>query len=121
MSGLEKRTDTVTEALIYLASPYTHERPEVMERRFDMVCRKAGELMLQGHLIFCPIAHTHPIAVRYGLPRPFDFWKRYDFGMIRRCDEFWIYQIEGWEKSEGIKRVIAFALSQGLPVHEIPY
>ena len=55
--------------MIYLASPYSHPDPAVMEQRFETACRVAGWLMARGEIVFCPIAMSHSVAVRYDLPR----------------------------------------------------
>ena len=54
----------------YLASPYSVTWPvskqsavTIRDRRYRKVCRKAAQLMKEGKLIFCPIAHSHPIEV----------------------------------------------------------
>lgn len=105
--------------MIYLASPYSDPDSAVMEQRFDAVCRKAGELMKAGEVIYSPIAHTHPIAVRTGLPRDWEFWQRFDREMLRCASEVRILKLPGWETSNGVcaERTIAHEL--GIPVVEI--
>jgi hypothetical protein len=95
--------------LIYLASPYTHPDPAVQQLRFEHVCQIAGALMRKGHLIFSPIAHTHPIAMRSDLPKGWDFWQRYDQKLLDCCDEVWVLCVEGWKESVGVQAEIAVA------------
>jgi hypothetical protein len=71
--------------MIYLASPYSDADPAVEQARFDTVCRAAAAIMRQGLLVFSPIAHSHPIA-RFGLPKDWGFWQRYDSAFLARCD-----------------------------------
>ena len=54
--------------LIYIASPYSHESQNVMRDRFHAVCEYAGRMMQAGKVVYSPIAHSHPIAMRVGLP-----------------------------------------------------
>ena len=89
-------------SFIYLASPYTHSDPAIMEYRFKVVCRVAARLMREGNYIFSPIAHTHPIAVAGDLPKGWEYWSGYDKVMIRSCNELWILEIPGWQDSKGI-------------------
>lgn len=105
--------------MIYLASPYSDADPAVMEQRFDAVCRKAGELMNRGHVVYSPIAHCHPIAVRVDLPRTWDFWQRFDRGMLRNARELWVLKLPGWETSAGVAAERAIATELGIPVVEI--
>ena len=47
--------------MIYLASPYTDLNPAVREARFQAACRSAAERMRTGHVVLCPVAHSHPL------------------------------------------------------------
>jgi hypothetical protein len=87
-----------------------------MEARFDAACRIAGALMAQGKVVFSPIVHTHPIAVRCALSRGWDYWQRYDREMIAHADKVLVVKIDGWQESKGIAGEIAIALQLGIPV-----
>lgn len=102
--------------LIYLATPYNHASSSVRQRRFEEACRIAASLMGQGLYIFCPIAHTHPIAQMGDLPKGWDFWQTYDRRMLWCCTELWIAEMEGWDRSEGIRGETAVAQELGIPV-----
>ena len=110
--------------LIYLASPYTvhgdhseEMHKELREKRFRRVCRKAAELMQYGHQVFCPIAHSHPIEVHGMEEREgHDFWLKQDFAVLRHADAMYIYCIEGWKQSRGIKAEIEFADAHQIPI-----
>jgi hypothetical protein len=105
--------------MIYLASPYSDPDPAVMEQRFDAVCRKAGELMNRGEIVYSPIAHCHPIAVRVGLPRDWTFWHKFDREMLCTAKEMWILRLPGWQESAGIRAERQIAAELGIPVTEI--
>lgn len=108
--------------MIYIASPYSAKKPdgtddlELMEQRFDAVCRYAGRLMLQGHVVYSPIAHCHPIAVRVGLPRDWAFWQRFDREMLKGARMVDVLKLPGWEKSVGIAGELKIAQELRLPV-----
>lgn len=95
--------------LIYLATPYNHPDPAIREERFTLACLAAATLMRDGVHLFCPIAHTHPIALQGNLPCGWDYWQKYDQLMLSACDELWIVQMDGWDRSEGIKGEIEIA------------
>ena len=105
--------------MIYLASPYSDPDPAIMEQRFDLVCRKAGELMNAGEVVYSPIAHCHPIAVRVGLPRNWEFWHKFDREMLRCASEVRILRLPGWETSAGVKAERDIAHELGIPINEI--
>ena len=108
--------DNSSGGLIYLATPYSHDNPRVMEARFEAACHVAGKLMANGELIFSPIAHTHPIAVRCDLPRGWDFWHKYDLEMLKACEKLLVVKMPGWDSSKGIAGEIAIAKQLGKPV-----
>jgi len=105
--------------LIYLASPYSHPDPAVRLQRFETVCKVAGDLMRNGHHIFSPIAHTHPIAVKGDLPLGFDYWEQFDRKVIAACGALWVVMMDGWRESKGVKAEIGIADELGIPVKYI--
>jgi sugar phosphate isomerase/epimerase len=102
--------------MIYLASPYTHPEPEVMEQRFDAACRAAGALMAKGLIVFSPIAHTHGIAVRCELPRGWDFWAKFDREFVERAECVIVLRLAGWETSRGVAAELRIAEEAGIPI-----
>lgn len=104
---------------IYLACPYSHPDPTIREYRFRVVNRVAGRLMKQGHLVFSPISHTHPICVAQDLPYNYDFWKDYDETFMDWAEEFMIVIMEGHLESDGINRERKYMNEQGKPVSYI--
>ena len=105
--------------LVYLASPYTHPDPAVMQRRFEEICIVAARHMRQGVHIFSPIAHTHPIALAGDLPRDFVFWEQYARKMLAVCVEMWICDMDGWRESKGVALEIKIAEKLGLRISHI--
>jgi nucleoside 2-deoxyribosyltransferase len=101
---------------IYLASPYSDPNPAIQEQRFLAVCKKAGEIMNLGFLVYSPIAHCHPIAKLCNLPKDFKYWQKVNHEFIRWADEMWVLMLPGWKFSDGIKNEIAFADSLGKTV-----
>lgn len=103
---------------VYLASPYSHPDPEVRTRRFMEVCRIAARLMEDQKLVvFCPIAMNHPIAEIAGLPRNFEYWRRYDEVMLRGSQMLIAACMDGWRESVGVQAEIEIAQEAGIPIH----
>lgn len=104
--------------LIYLSSPYTHESTMVMEARWLESLRAAAWLFTNcpDHYALSPIAHTHPIAVRYKLPVEWEFWANYDTLLVGRSDECWVLCIPGYRNSTGINAEKALAVKFGKPI-----
>lgn len=101
--------------MIYLASPYTSRDSLIIKTRFLIVEQVTAQLLEQGHFIYSPIIHCHQLASKYALPTDFDFWRRYNFDMIRRCDEFWVLTIPGWQESKGVTAECDLAYTLDLP------
>jgi nucleoside 2-deoxyribosyltransferase len=102
--------------LVYLASPYSHDDPQVMEGRFTAVCQVAAQIMAEGIHVYSPIAHTHPIAMVGDLPKHWEYWAEYDRVMIAACDQLWVAMIDGWKDSRGVAAEIEIARCMGKPV-----
>lgn len=93
---------------IYLAIPYSG----LEELSFELANKIAAKLMNEGHLVFSPISHTHPIAKAGSLPLGWDFWKAYDTTFLEWCEEVHVVSIHTHERSaaqliEGSKGVMA--------------
>ena len=99
-----------TKLLGYLASPYSHPNPMIVEHRFKEVAYMAAQLMARGDHVFSPIAMCHPMAVSScALPGDFEFWRDFDINMIERCDYLTIMPLSGWTGSKGIKLEVGIA------------
>lgn len=107
---------TTKQTLIYLAAPYRHNNPAVVEWRVEQINRKCAELMAAGHLVFSPISHSHPIAMQGNLPKNWAFWENYDRVMLSKCDELLVLKLPGWETSEGVQAEIRIAEGLGLTI-----
>jgi hypothetical protein len=105
--------------LIYLATPYSHADPEVRRKRFQAVTIKAGELMSEGLHIFSPITHCHPIAIVSSLPTNWSYWKDYCNKTLSMCNELFVYQLDGWETSQGVTAEIDLARELEIPIQYI--
>jgi hypothetical protein len=97
---------------IYLAIPYTG-----MEQfSFETANLIAGRLMCEGHIVFSPISHSHPIAQTCELPKHWDYWKQADMSFLGWCDEVHVVALEGWKHSKGVKAELEIGTIMGKPV-----
>lgn len=69
--------------------------------------------MLDGHVVFSPITHSHPIAMQCELPGDWEWWERIDRVFIEWADELWVFQLDGWQESEGVQAEIRIAKELG--------
>jgi hypothetical protein len=108
------------ESSVYLASPYSHDDPEIRRQRYELVCAQAGLLMRAGLLVFSPISHSHGISL-YGELHATDweYWKPVDFWHLHRMDELWVLCLFGWRRSRGVSGEIEEAKRLGKPVRYV--
>jgi hypothetical protein len=87
----------------YLATPYS-KYPGGIRQAYIEACRAAAWLLRQGVMVFCPIAHSHPIAV-YGEIDPLDHgvWIPADTPIMRKATGLIIAMMPTWQESYGIR------------------
>jgi len=103
---------------IYLAIPYTGMESE----SFRIANLTAARLMNEGHLVFSPISHSHPIAKQCDLPGDHAYWKEWNRSFIEHwADEVHVVsEHEGqplpWRESTGVQDEIEVAEMLSKPV-----
>lgn len=105
----------MNKTLVYPASPYSHHEPAVREWRFQAVCQAAANIMRLGYGVFCPIAHSHPIA-KLGIPSDWDFWREQDERILEVCDELRVLMPDGRQESKGVAEEMQLARRLGKSV-----
>jgi hypothetical protein len=102
--------------IIYLACPYTDENSSLRKRRFQAATDAAARLISKGLIVYSPITMTHPIdsvLAGRGATLGSDYWVSFDEAFMDACAEMMILRMDGWEKSSGIKREIAYFEKMG--------
>ena len=107
--------------MVYLASPYSSSNHMIQEARWRRVCEVAGDLIQRGHMVFSPIAHSHPIAKLCQMDGGFEVWKKVDLHMLLMADRLAVLELDGWDASEGVREEIECAEDVGVPVRYLPY
>lgn len=105
--------------VIYLACPYTDPDPAVRLARFETATAVAADLIRAGRIVYSPITMTHPIdVVLAGTSNTLgsDYWVAFDEAFMEVCSEMIVIQLPGWERSNGIRREIAFFSSHNKPI-----
>jgi hypothetical protein len=102
--------------MIYLACPYSHPDSNVREYRFMKANQMAARLMRDGHIIYSPISHTHPIAMEGDLPLDWAYWQSVDEFYIRLCEKVIVLTLAGWKNSKGVQAEIEIARALDKPV-----
>lgn len=101
---------------IYLACPYSDDKHTTRLERFERVTEVSGKLMSQGWVVYSPITHSHPIAVRTRLPKGWEFWGKADRVFIHHCLFLVVLMLPGWDTSHGVAEELKLAKEYNKPV-----
>jgi len=94
----------------YIASPYTHEDPEIRHKRYIEACNFVRWVALTVKLTpYSPIVHWHDIAVKNDLPKDHEFWNKMDKDLLVEATTMYVLGIDGWKESKGIASEVLFA------------
>ena len=101
--------------LIYLAAPYTHGDPYVIETRYVAMNGITTRILNEQNFIipYSPISHTHRIG--HKVDGNFD-WYAWSLQHLSRCDGMIIVELDGWETSKGVAIENEFAIAENMPV-----
>lgn len=100
----------------YLATPYS-KYPSGHRNAFYAAAKQASILVRAGIPVYCPIAHTHPVAM-YGGMDPFDhsIWLPADEPFMRVAHGLIVCKMSGWDVSFGIGEEIKFFAAASKPI-----
>jgi hypothetical protein len=96
---------------VYIASPYTHSDPAVVEANVARSVAAAAALMRKGHLAHSPLAATHPIAA-LAPDVGYEDYMRLDLSLI----EHWATALLFLAPSPGANRELQYARELGRTV-----
>lgn len=103
--------------LTYLACPYSHPNPEVMEWRYEQATKAAAWLISQHELnVFSPITHSHPLHKLGGCKGDWNFWEKIDREYLGASNTLLILYLDGWEHSVGVNAELKIARELGLHI-----
>ena len=108
--------------VVYLACPYTDPNPAVRKARFDAATAVAADLIRAGRIVYSPITMTHPIdMVLAGASNTLgsDYWVAFDEAFMEMCSEMVVVRLNGWERSNGIKREIDYFTDRKKPIRYV--
>jgi hypothetical protein len=90
-----------------------------MEARYWHCCGFCAAAVREGFVVYSPIVHWHPIAKAYELPPGFDYWRKLDREMIDCAEVLWVFTLEGWKESKGVKVEIDYAKRKNKEIHYV--
>ena len=106
--------------LTYVACPYTHPDPTVMEGRYRNVTEAAAWMITRnGWNVFSPITHSHPLATMGNVQGDWAFWKKFDTDYLKCSERFVILEVPGWRESKGVTEETKIAIELRIPIRYI--
>lgn len=104
--------------LIYLASPYWHESPQVRARRaHDVTFAAAWYTRHKREAIYSPIAYNVMLKGLVDMDHiDHQGWLELDAPFLRRASTVIVLKLDGWEQSRGIKWELEMARQLYIPV-----
>lgn len=102
---------------IYLATPHYHENKSIMAERERAAVSIATRLVANGLRLFCAIAHSKDMPKHsVGKEITHSEFLLLDAPLLYHSDMLIVVCMDGWEKSEGIKKEVIAARMQKKPI-----
>ena len=99
------------ESFIYLASPYSSDKPMERAIRHLMAEAATAYIIIAGFPTYSPIVHGHRMSIDHGIDDQNILWNSLNEPFIRTCSELWVLMIEGWQESKGVQWEVELAES----------
>lgn len=116
--GLKTKEDWF---VYYVASPYSHPDPAIREERYKLAVKAAKTLTRLGYSAFVPIAYDGlwDLDPTFTVDHSWSFWEKIDLPILDRCSALILFEIPGWEKSQGVAGELEHCDKMGIPVMSI--
>lgn len=92
---------------LYLASPYS-KYSAGLDAAFEEAAKAVGRLASVNIIVYSPIVHCHHPAQLEGLASDFQAWQKHNEVMMEAAWAMILYQMDGWDTSEGIRHEIDY-------------
>lgn len=116
MTATEANFRRVMPEYDYIGSPYSHPEPLVREERFIRTSFYLMQCLRDCQWAYSPIVHCHDMAKTWDLPKDANFWREYNFAMLRGAKRLKVLRLDGWQQSIGLTDERAEAERLGLPI-----
>lgn len=104
--------------LVYLASPYRDPDLKLRAKRCAAAHYVAAQLFIQNYNVFSPLTHNE-LLISLAPDVAKERWLEFDMTILAHCKKLFVLKLDGWEKSYGVQKEIAFAQSRGIPIEEL--
>lgn len=108
--------DTGVKELVYVAAPYSHSDPAVVEGRMHALERHLAQLSAKGVVSFSPLLMHYCLGKGVDIPGDYGFWRNHCLTLLSKSDILDVLMLPGWNASEGVADEISFAKANGILV-----
>lgn len=115
---MAKKRKIMKPTYTYIASPYSHEKPEIVQARHAITMAYTAHLLSLRKIVFSPIVHCHGPAEFAKISGKFSFWQKFNFTMLGQASKLIVLELPGWKESKGVAEEMAFAQGQGIPINK---
>ena len=109
-------SDPRVKPLVYIANPYSHSDPSIVQKRYDKICQVTAGLVSKGQMAISPIAYGHTLLGYCEMPGDWEFWQSFCISLLARCQKMIVVKMEGWQESRGVLAEIEYAKSNGIEI-----
>lgn len=102
--------------VLYVAAPYGHADPSVIQDRMGQVNAFIGNLLAQGYGVVSPLLYVPLLAGNPALGSNWAFWKDIGESLLLKADAVALLELPGWEESEGVQGELVLARAMGKPI-----
>lgn len=103
--------------MIYLATPYSHEKKAVRTARYHQTLKAVSDLSRAdpSKFVYSPIIHFHHLANEYDMPTDALFWWNVNVIAMEKADTMYVLALPGWRASIGVQAEIKWAIEHKKP------
>lgn len=103
--------------MIYLAGPYSHPNPQVMDERARQLTAVAIRMIADGLVVFSPVTLGHAMfQLCPNLPTDAASWDKFNLAFLKNCTHMCVVKIPGWQESLGVQRELELCEVLNIPV-----
>ena len=102
----------------YLAAPYSHSDPSVVEARITALCKVDAKLMRDGIYTVSPLL-KHFVVAHENLPTDYEYWRGYSEALLCNVDTMIVVTLDGWRESIGVTAEIEMAKALDIAIRYV--
>lgn len=95
--------------LSYLAAPYSHQYPEIVIKRIELLMKADLDLTVNHQKITVSPLYKHYMLPYGNIPGDWNYWENYSKALMDQCKELIIVEMDEWKKSTGVLAEIEYA------------